>query len=121
MPQQSALQFVEAAFRYLGAAEGRVSDKDLTQALEDALGYRGESYVESILDRWMNEGVEKGMLRGTASLAIRLLTRKFGTLDDDTQERIRRLPLEEVERLGEELLDFQDKCALDEWLERSAR
>ncbi len=128
LEQQSALKFLEAAFRYLGAAGGRVTDKDLTQALEEALGERGESYMESILDRWMNEGIEKGlqqgmqqgMLREAASLTIRLLTRRFGKLDEATEERIRRLPLEEVERLGEELLDFPDKSALKDWLDRAA-
>jgi predicted transposase/invertase (TIGR01784 family) len=140
MGVQSALQFLEAAFRYLGAARGRVTDKDLTQALKEALGERGEIYMESLLDKWMNEGIEKGIQQGIqqgvqqgiqqglqqgrqvgeASFAIRLLTRRFGKLDEATEERIRQLPLEEVERLGEELLDFPDKSALTEWLDRAA-
>jgi predicted transposase/invertase (TIGR01784 family) len=129
MPQQTALKSVEAAFRYLGAARKRVKPEEVGQALKEALGEKGEIYMESLLDKWMSEGIEKGlqqgmqqgMLREAASLAIRLLTRRFGKLDDATEERIRQLPLEEVERLGEELLDFPDKSALKDWLDRSAR
>jgi predicted transposase/invertase (TIGR01784 family) len=137
MPQQTALQFVEAAFRYLGAARKRVKPEEVGQALKEALGPKGEIYMESLLDKWMNEGVEKGLQQGIqqglqqglqqgrqageASFAIRLLTRRFGTLDEATEERIRQLPLEEVERLGEDLLDFPDKSALNDWLDRSAR
>ena len=82
----------------------------------------------SLADKWIDEGVEKGMqqgmqqgmLRGVASLTIRQLTRRFGELDESTQERIQQLPLEELERLGEDLLDFPDESALREWLDRAA-
>ncbi len=137
MPQQTALKFVEAAFRYLGAAAERVKPEEVGAALKEALGDKGEIYMESLLDKWMNEGIEKGLQQGMqqglqqglqqgrhvgeASLTIRLLTRRFGELDAATEERIRQLPLEEVERLGEDLLDFPDKSALNDWLDRSAR
>ncbi|MFH1117400.1 MAG: DUF4351 domain-containing protein, partial [Pseudomonadota bacterium] len=118
--------------------------EEVGQALEEALGEKGEMYMESLLDKWMNEGIEKGLQQGlqqgvqqglqqglqegvqqgrhagTASLTIRQLTRRFGELDESTQERIRQLSLEEVEALGEELLDFKDKSALHRWLERYA-
>ncbi|MFH1112733.1 MAG: Rpn family recombination-promoting nuclease/putative transposase [Pseudomonadota bacterium] len=140
MSRQSALEFLESAFRYLGAARERVKPEEVGRALEEALGEKGEIYMESLLDKWMNEGIEKGLQQGvqqglqqglqqgeqqgrqagTASLTIRQLTRRFGELDESTQERIRQLSLEEVEALGEELLDFKDKSALHRWLERSA-
>jgi len=128
MPKQTALQFVEAAFRYLGAARERVKPEEVGQALKEALGEKGEIYMESLLDKWMNEGIEKGLQQGIqqgrqageASLTIRQLTRRFGKLDEATEEHIRQLPLDEVERLGEDLLDFPDVFALIDWLDRSA-
>lgn len=53
-----------------------------------------------------------------ASLTIRQLIRKLGGLDEATQERVRQLSLEGLERLGEDLLDFPNKAALTEWLDR---
>ncbi len=136
MTEQKALQFVEAAFRYLGAARERVKPEEVGEALKEALGEKGEIYMESLLDKWMNEGIEKGLQKGlqqgleqgvqqgrqagVASLTIRQLTHRFGEFDDATQERIRQLSLEDLERLGEDLLDFPDKSAIHEWLERSA-
>jgi hypothetical protein len=80
--------------------------------------YRPEFFREA-----MAEGIQKGraegIREGTASLTIRLLTRRFGSLDSDIEERVRRLPKEELERLGEELLDFRSESALTEWLERT--
>ncbi|MFH1113704.1 MAG: DUF4351 domain-containing protein, partial [Pseudomonadota bacterium] len=144
MEQQTALQFMETVFQYLGAARERVRPEDVGQALKDSLGKKGEIYMYSLADKWIDEGVEKGMqqgmqqgiqqgiqqgveqgvqqgmLRGVASLTIRLLTRRFGELDESTQERIQQLPLEDLERLGEDLLDFPDKSALEDWLDRAA-
>ena len=124
MEQQTALQFLEAVFHYLGAARERVTPAEVGQALKDSLGKKGEIYMYSLADKWIDEGVEKGMqqgmLRGVASLTIRQLTRRFGELDESTQKRIQQLPLEELERLGEDLLDFPDRSALDDWLDRAA-
>ncbi len=67
----------------------------------------------------MDEGMKEGMKEGTASLTIRLLSRKFGSLDHALQERVRQLPLEELERLGDELLDLPSESALAEWLDKT--
>ncbi|MFH1112635.1 MAG: DUF4351 domain-containing protein, partial [Pseudomonadota bacterium] len=132
MEQQTALQFLEAVFHYLGAARERVTPEDVGQALKDSLGKKGEIYMYSLADKWIDEGLEQGMqlgiqqgtqqgmLREAVSLTIRLLTRRFGELDETTQGRIQQLPLEELERLGEDLLDFPDKSALEDWLDRAA-
>jgi len=120
---QSALEFLESVFRYLGVAKERVKLADAGQALKQALGKKGETFMYGLLEKWVNEGVEKGKLlgmqAGVASLTIRLLTRRFGKLDDAVEERIRLLPLDKMEKFGEDLLDIPDKGALTEWLDRS--
>lgn len=126
MSEQTALEFLETVLRYLGAAKESVTEKDMSRALEDALGEKGGVYMESLLDKWMNEGVEQGLqqglqqgkLAGVASLTIRLLTRRFGRLDESTQERVRLLSLEHLEQLGEDLLEFPNENSLTEWLDR---
>jgi hypothetical protein len=66
----------------------------------------------------IREGMQQGIREGAFFLTMRLLTRKFGDLDTALEERVRQLSLEELGRLGEELLDFPNESALIEWLDR---
>ncbi|MDV2999106.1 MAG: hypothetical protein N5P05_000712 [Chroococcopsis gigantea SAG 12.99] len=70
--------------------------------------------------------LQKGLERGEAigqkiegeRLVIRLITRKFGDLEPALLERIKLLSTEELENLGEALLDFSEVTDLIIWLER---
>jgi len=61
-------------------------------------------------------GEAKGRQQGEARLALRLLTRKLGNLPPATQNTIQQLPTEQIENLGEALLDFASIIDLDRWL-----
>ncbi|GAA6619142.1 hypothetical protein NUACC26_049540 [Scytonema sp. NUACC26] len=52
---------------------------------------------------------------GEKSLILRLLTRRVGELPTDVLGRIETLSLEQLENLGEALLDFQGMADLDTW------
>jgi len=71
-------------------------------------------YVTSIERR----GIEKGRKEGVAGVALRLLQRRFGPLDEATQTHIRSLPLEQLEELSDELLDFTARSDLEAWLQQ---
>jgi predicted transposase YdaD len=62
------------------------------------------------------EGQLEGQLEGELTLVLRLLARRVGTLDESLVQRVRGLSLEELERLGEALLDFSDVSDLQGWL-----
>lgn len=62
------------------------------------------------------EGQLEGQLEGELTLVLRLLTRRVGTLDESLVQRVRGLSLEELEQLGEALLDFSDVSDLQGWL-----
>lgn len=51
------------------------------------------------------------------TLVLRLLTRRVGELPQEVRSRIESLSLEQLEDLGEALLDFQGMSDLDAWLE----
>ncbi|MBW4556441.1 MAG: DUF2887 domain-containing protein [Trichormus sp. ATA11-4-KO1] len=51
------------------------------------------------------------------SLIFRLLTRRVGELPQEVREQIETLPLEQLENLGEALLDFTSMADLRSWLE----
>jgi len=53
---------------------------------------------------------------GEKSLVLRLLSRRVGKLPHKVRSRIESLPLEQLENLGEALLDFTSMADLDAWL-----
>jgi predicted transposase YdaD len=61
-------------------------------------------------------GRQEGVRLGEAKLLIRQLSRRFGKLSPSQQERIAALSLEELECLGEALLDWQSPADLPDWL-----
>jgi len=62
------------------------------------------------------EGREAGRQQEAAALAVRLLVRRFGSLDQASRERLASLSLPRLEQLAEDLLDFSGPCDLQGWL-----
>ncbi|BAY22186.1 hypothetical protein NIES2100_19490 [Calothrix sp. NIES-2100] len=62
------------------------------------------------------EGREEAEKR-EKSLIFRQLTRRVGELPQDVRSRVESLPLEQLENLGEALLDFTSLADLQAWLE----
>jgi hypothetical protein len=65
------------------------------------------------------EGNTQGRVEEARGLVIRLLTRKLGTVGSPLLEKIQALPLEQVELLGEDLLDFTSIDNLEQWLSQN--
>ena len=63
------------------------------------------------------EGREEGKQNGEMILLIRQLSKRFGKLKDIYIENINSLNIEQLEKLGEALLDFTDINDLKTWLE----
>lgn len=62
------------------------------------------------------EGRQEGLQR-EKSLVLRLLNRRVGELPQEVRQRVESLSLEQLENLGEALLDFTDMTDLQAWLE----
>jgi len=65
--------------------------------------------------RGRKEGEQRGRKEGERSLILRQLTRRVGELPQPVLERIETLSLEQLENLGEALLDFQAIADLEIW------
>ncbi|MEY4807360.1 MAG: hypothetical protein RLZZ206_1749 [Cyanobacteriota bacterium] len=63
------------------------------------------------------EGLEAGRQQEAAGLAIRLLTRRLGSIDTGSRERLVDLPLQQLEQLAEDLLDFTEPGDLQAWFD----
>ncbi|MGL4879610.1 MAG: DUF4351 domain-containing protein, partial [Waterburya sp.] len=65
----------------------------------------------------LREGRQEGRQEGEKSLVIRQLTRRVGELPQELRSLVETLPLEQLENLGEALLDFTSMSDLQAWLE----
>ncbi len=61
-------------------------------------------------------GIQKGKQEEAANLVLRQLNRRLGEISESVSEQIRQLPLEQIEDLGEALLDFESEQDLLTWL-----
>ena len=89
---------------------GLVLSKDIIQRL-----LREDIMKESVI---YQEIKTEGRQEGEANLIIRLLTRRFGQLSEDYLTQIRGLSVEQLETLGDALLDFESEEDLQQWLIR---
>ena len=76
---------------------------------------------------WYREGLQEGLQQGLQQamqrereLVLRLLARQVGVLSKRAEASVRRLSIEQLESLGEALLDFTDARDLSRWLRENA-
>jgi predicted transposase/invertase (TIGR01784 family) len=97
-------------------------DKNLIrQLLREEMMQESVTY-QDILQKGLQQGLQQGRQQGKQEeallLLMRLLTRRFGELDPQLQERVRGLSLTQLEELGEALFDFETVMDLAVWLEK---
>jgi hypothetical protein len=91
-------------------------DNLTTEELEDIMNL-SPAYLKQ-REEWKLEGKEEGRQEEAASLVLRQLARRFGEIPQNLAQQARELPLDDVEALGEALLDFQSLSDLVNWLGR---
>jgi predicted transposase YdaD len=72
-----------------------------------------------VYEKWRQETLDEGLQEGLQrerSLILRQLTRRVGGLPPDIRSQVESLPLEQLEALGEALLDFSQPSDLVDWL-----
>lgn len=95
---------------YTQILAGLKYEKDLIRQL-----FREGIMRESVIyQEILAEGEQRAQQR-ERSLIVRLLTRRVGELPQEVRERIETLDLEQLENLGEALLDFQVSADLETW------
>ncbi|MEG3930687.1 MULTISPECIES: Rpn family recombination-promoting nuclease/putative transposase [unclassified Microcoleus] len=87
-------------------------EKDLIRQL-----FRKETMRGSVIYQEIREdGLLEGRKNEALSFLSRLLIRRIGTIAPETTEQIQTLSVEELEDLGEALLDFSEASDLTNWL-----
>ncbi len=62
------------------------------------------------------EGREEGLQRGKEQLVIRQMQRRIGLISSETEKRLEALTSEQLDDLGEALLEFTSAQDLEGWL-----
>ncbi|GAA6615599.1 Rpn family recombination-promoting nuclease/putative transposase [Scytonema sp. NUACC26] len=85
--------------------------------VEEMLGItlRETRVYREIKEQGREEGREQGREEGEKSLVLRQLARRVGELPQQVRQRVESLSLEQLENLGEALLDFTSMADLNAW------
>jgi predicted transposase YdaD len=95
---------------------GLVLNRDLVKQILRRDIMRESVIYQDILEEGEIKGEVKGRVEEAKGLVIRQLTRKLGNISPNLLAKIEALPLERVELLGEDLLDFTAIANLEQWL-----
>jgi predicted transposase YdaD len=126
---ESILRTVAAKIEDIGASKiqanlaatasilaGLVLDKNLVKQILRRDNMRESAIYQDILAEGEVKGETQGRVKEAKALVIRQLTRKLGNVSPNLLAKIEALPLERVESLGEDLLDFTSIANLEQWL-----
>jgi predicted transposase YdaD len=91
-----------------------LTDRDLKQTR-----FYQEVFAEG-QQQGLQEGREEGRHEEGVALIVRLLQRRCGVLTPEVKECLACLSLEQLETLGEALLDFRGLADLEQWLKEQA-
>ena len=80
------------------------------------IGLEEKEQIMELTTSWEQKGIAKGVAQGQSKTILRQLNRKLGTLDDSTSEQIKSLDSSQLDSLADDLLDFQTKDDLRNWL-----
>lgn len=120
-PDEILIEHLQTITAYLSiATRGGLNADDVTTSVAKALPKKGEEFMQTFLDEWIEQGLQQGLQQGRhegqTSMVLRQLQRRLGELPRELQEQVRLLPAEQLEELGELLLDFNTLADLENWL-----
>ena len=93
-----------------------LSDIKQTRVYQDAKQEGRQEGRQEGIQEGIQEGRQEGRQNEAKRLLLRLLSKRFGKLTDRQTLLISSLDFEELEELGEALLDFVSLVDLDNWL-----
>jgi predicted transposase YdaD len=116
----------QALLAQVAESVAKISDRDLRQNIAGcAEVLAGLRFEKDIIRQFLREDIMQESViyqdivqKEALKLISRLLNRRFGELDSSLIERVRGLSTEQLEALGEELLDFSQVTDLVAWFEQ---
>jgi predicted transposase/invertase (TIGR01784 family) len=107
----SAVPEIQKAFRI--AREDNFTQEELKELQKQELWIQDQQIAIEIAREQVTKTAQ-------LSLILRQLVRRLGTIQPETENSIRQLSVEELENLGEAVLDFKHPSDLTAWLQANA-
>jgi len=108
---QVILGFIDTYLR-LSEEEDKIYKAELAE-----LGTAEREQMMEVTILWKEEGRQEGLQQGMSSVILHQVEHRLGSLEAGVAERVRGLPPEELERLGDALFDFTSAEDLIKWLQ----
>ncbi len=108
----SAVPEIQKAFRI--AREDNFTQEELKELQKQELWIQDQQIAIEIAREQVTKTAQ-------LSLILRQLVRRLGTIQPETENSIRQLSVEELENLGEAVLDFKHPSDLTVWLQANAK
>ena len=102
-------QEIEAMFTY--------SDLKQTRVYQEARE-EGEQRGEQ---KGLKLGEQRGLVKGQATMLLRLLNRKFGQISPSLRGKVNKLSAKQLENLAEALFDLETIADLSDWLKTEGK
>ena len=99
--------------------QAELSRMDVTEqeAIMEIVTSWTEQGIQQGIQQGVQQGIQQGVQQGEVALVMRQLSRRFGQISPELEQQIHRLSTDQLEALGEALLDFSDVTDLQSWLE----
>jgi predicted transposase/invertase (TIGR01784 family) len=120
--------FLLSCTRYISASNDFVSADETVATIKKEFPLNEGAVMAALAKDWIQQGIkqgieqgieqgiQKGRLEEATKTALRQLHRRVGILPATRQEQVRKLSLEQLEQLSEDLLDFTSAIDLNNWL-----
>ncbi|MEN9222431.1 MAG: DUF4351 domain-containing protein [Thermostichus sp. BF3_bins_97] len=111
--REQLVDFLETlvVYKFPGMSREEIGEMFGTQDL------RQTRFYQEVIQEGIQQGLNQGIQQEASNLTLRQLKRKVGEVPIALQSQIRALPVEQLEELGEALLDFGSLRDLMAWLE----
>lgn len=86
-------------------------------ALKRAFPAEAEVMMNTLAERWIEQGKAAGEEKGAARTVLNLLQHRFGPIGLDLSEQIQQLAIADLDRLVTVALDASTLNAVSEWVE----
>ncbi|MEM6754920.1 MAG: Rpn family recombination-promoting nuclease/putative transposase [Cyanobacteria bacterium P01_C01_bin.38] len=113
--QQSTRAIIELVTTIITYKFEQLSQREVEEMLGITL--KETRVYREIKQEGLQEGEQRGQEKEARLLILRLLTRRVGELSEEMRKKIENLSLEQLENLGEALLDFSSMGDLQTWLD----
>ena len=121
IPKETIIDLIETTLVYKFP---QLSRQEIANMLGLADSLKQTRFYQEGIEEGRQEGIAKGREEGreeeAKALILRLLNRRVGELSLELKSQIRVLSLEQLEQLGEALLDFTEMADLLRWLQANS-